>query len=100
MRNFQKLEILVFLALGENGRISIRRAFVQSRSRTRVERFSQKLRRLMKVVESRSVHMRSVGFAGNCGETNLVDHETLKEHGFDQSDESLAKATIRSWIHF
>jgi hypothetical protein len=43
--------------------------------------------------------MRSVGFARNCGERNLVDHATLREHGFDQS-ESLAKATIRSWIHF
>jgi hypothetical protein len=31
MRNFQKLEILVFLALGENGRISIRCAFVRTK---------------------------------------------------------------------
>jgi hypothetical protein len=40
----------------------------------------------MKVAESRSVHMRSVGLAGNCGERNLVDHETSKEHGFDQTE--------------
>jgi hypothetical protein len=33
MRNFQKLEILVFLALGENGRISNRCAFVYIRVR-------------------------------------------------------------------
>jgi hypothetical protein len=32
MRNFQKLEILVFLALGENGRFSIRCAFVEDDS--------------------------------------------------------------------